>query len=209
MSDDAIHTETYTHASGKKYIVEVHVDYDFSAPETEFPDCHGAVVELEFDPSDEGDVEDYITRETAEDSIQELEERARMSMMRVLGKYSYRWAGQRKYYDVWESLKKAKEVWGLTDEAKAREAVEKDFTYIDGWYDDDWHWCTVFVYAINEHWEKTDDYHCIGGYESTIIEAEHRESFVEIIEDCIHQVEHDIRQQLHKDQLELDLRVTP
>lgn len=205
MSDDSIHTETYEHKCGKKYIVEVHPDYDFSAPDEEYEDCHGNTVELEFDPSDEGDVDDYIAQNTSEDSTEELEERARMSMMRELGHGSR--YGRRKYYDVWESLKKAKAEWGIADDEKAREVVDKDFQYLDGWYCDDWHWCTVFVYATDEDGEKTDDYHCIGGYESTIIEAESRESLVEVIEDCIHQVEHDIRQQLHKDQLELELVV--
>lgn len=205
MSDDSIHTETYEHKCGKKYIVEVCPDYDFSAPDEEYADCHGNTVELEFDPSDEGDVDDYIAQNTSEDSTEELEERARMSMMRELG-HGRRY-GRRKFYDVWESLKKAKTSWGITDEEKAREVVDKDFQYLDGWYCDDWHWCTVFVYATDEDGEKTDDYHCIGGYESTIIKAESRESLVEVIEDCIHQVEHDIRQQLHKDQLELELVV--
>lgn len=205
MSDDSIHTETYEHKNGKKYIVEVEADYDFSAPDEEYADCHGNTVELEFDPSDEGDVDDYIAQNTSEDSTEELEERARMSMMRELGHGSR--YGRRKFYDVWESLKKAKAEWGITDDEKAREVVDKDFAYIDGWYNDDWHWATVLVYATDEDGEKTDDYHCIGGYESTIIDAENREHFVEVIEDCIHQVEHDIRKQLHKDQLELELVV--
>ncbi len=207
MSDYTIHTETYEHKCGKKYVVEVRVDYDFGAPDVEYPDCHGNTVELEFDPSDDGDVDDYVAQNTSEDSAEELEERARMSMMRPLGKYSSYRHGTRKYYDVWESLKKAKSDWGITDDEKAREAVDKDFAYIDGWYEDDWHWCTVFVYATDEDGEKSDDYDCIGGYESTIIEAENREGFEEVIEDCIHQVERDIRARLHKDQLELELVV--
>ena len=205
MSDNTIHTETYEHKCGKKYIIEVYTDYDFGAPDDEH-DGHGRVVELDFDPEDEGAVDDYIEANTEEGSPEELEERARLTMMRALGRYSHhRSYSARKYYDVWESLKKAKTEWGITDEEKAREVVDKDFQYLDGWYCDDWHWCTVFVYATNEDGEKTDDYYCIGGYESTIIEAENREHFVEVIEDCIHQVEHDIRKQLHKDQLELPL----
>lgn len=207
MSDNTIHTETYEHKCGKKYIVEVEGDYDLGPPE-EDSDCHGPVVELDFDPEDEGAVDDYIEANTEEDSPEELEERARMGMMRELGRYGYGYARQRKYYDVWAALKKAKTEWGITDDAKAREAVEKDYAYIDGWYSDDWHWVTVFVYATNEDGEKDEEfYHCIGGYESTIIEPENRADFVEVIEDCIHQLEHDIRKELHKDQLELELVV--
>lgn len=205
MSDYTIHTETYTHKSGKKYIVQVETDYDFGAPETEH-DCHGPVVELDFDPSDEEHVNDYIEANTEEDSTEELEERARMASMRVLGRYSYRYAGQRKYYDVWEALKKAKKEWGFATDEDAREAVEKDFAYLDGWYNDDWHWCTVFVYATDENGEKDEEhYACIGGYESTIINAENRAGFEEIIEDNIHSVEYDIRKEMHKNQLELEL----
>lgn len=207
MSDYTIHTETYEHKCGKKYIVEAQVDYDFGRPDEEH-DCHGCVVELDFDPEDEGAVDDYIEANTEEDSIEEMEERARMSMMRELGGYGYNHRGTRKYYDVWESLKKAKTEWGITDEAKAREVVDKDFEYLDGWYNDDWHWTTVFVYATNEDGEKDEEfYHCIGGYESTIIDAENRSDFVEVIEDCIYQVERDIHKELHKDQLELELVV--
>ena len=204
VSDYAIHTETYTHKCGKKYIVEVYSDYDFGPPDAEH-DCHGPVVELDFDPEDEGAVEDYIYDNTAEGSIQEIEERARMSMMRVLGKYSYRYAGQRKYYDVWEALKQAKKDWGCKTDEEAQAAVDKDFAYIDGWYNDDWTWAMVFVYATDEDGEKIDDYSCIGGYESTIINAENREHFDEVIEDNIHHVEYDLRKQLHEGQLELEL----
>ena len=208
MSDYIIHTETYEHKCGKKYIVEVQVDYDFGAPDTQH-DCHGPVVELDFDPSDEDYVNDYISENTDanynEDSTEELEERARMSMMRVLGRYSYRYAGHRKYYDVWTALKKAKKEWGHATDEAARDAVEKDFAYLDGWYNDDWHWCTVFVYALDEDGEKSDDYACVGGYESTIIKPENRADFDEVIEDNIYSVEQYIRKQLHKDQLELPL----
>lgn len=205
MSTYIIHTETYEHKCGKKYIVEVEPDYDFGPPEDN-SDCHGRVVELDFDPEDEGAVDDYIEANTEEDSPEELEERARMASMRLLGKYSYRYAGQRKYYDVWESLKIAKKKWGHTTDEAAREAVEKDYAYIDGWYSDDWSWCSVTVYATDEDGEKDEDHnYCIGGYETTIIEAENRSWFDEVIEDCVHSIEHELRRELHEDQLELAL----
>ena len=205
MSTYIIHTETYTHKCGKKYIVEVEPDYDFGAPDEQH-DCHGPVVELDFDPEDEGAVDDYIEANTAEDSPEELEERARMASMRLLGKYSYRYAGQRKYYDVWESLKIAKKKWGHTTDKSAREAVETDYEYLNGWYNDDWSWCSVTVYATDEDGEKDEDHnYCIGGYETTIIEPENRAWFDEVIEDCVHSVEHELRRELHKDQLELAL----
>ena len=205
MSDDIIHTETYEHKNGKKYIVEVQIDYDFGAPDTEH-DGHGPVVELDFDPGNPDDIDYYIEINTKEDSPEELEERARMGMMRELGRYSYRYAGQRKHYDVWAALKIAKKDWGCTTDEEAQAAVDDDFKYLNGWYNDDWHWCTVFVYATTEDGEKDEEYYsAVGGYESTIIEAENRAHLVEVIEDCIHQVEYEIRQARHPGQRELAL----
>ena len=208
MSDYTIHTETYTHKSGKKYIVQVETDYDHGAPDDEH-DCHGVVVELDFDPHDEGAVDDWVYENLEEDSPRELEERARLSMMQELGRFgrgrSYK---STKYYDVWASLKIAKKDWGCKTDEEAQAAVDKDFEYLDGWYCDDWHWACVWVYATDEHGEKDEEYcHCTGGYESTIIEAEYRPYFEEVVEDLIHQVEHDIRKELHQDQLELKLVV--
>lgn len=205
MSYNTVHKETYTHKCGKQYIVEVEVDHDFGAPEDN-GDCHGPVVELDFDPGNPDDVDYYIEINTEEDSPEELEERARMGMMRELGQYGYRNSRfQRKYYDVWGALKKAKKDWGCTTDAEAQLAVDRDYAYINGWYNEDWYWCAVFVYATDEDGEKAADYHCIGGYESTIIEPENRAHLVEVIEDCIHQVEYDIRQARHPGQRELAL----
>ncbi len=204
MSDYIIHTETYTHKNGKTYVVEVSADDHCGAPDEEH-DCHGVVVELAFDPDDEEAVSNYIADNTEEGSIEEIEERARLALMRPLGNNSYnRWA-TRKYYDVWETRKKAAKEWGV-EESKVQEVVDKDFEYLDGWYSDDWHWCVVSVYATDERGEKDKDYchHC-GGYESTIFYAENRTDFDSAIEDLIADVEHDIRKELHKDQLELPL----
>jgi hypothetical protein len=201
MSYDTIHTETYTHKNGKAYLVEVEPDYHYGPPE-ENSDGHGPVVEMDFDPDDEGAVDDYIYDNTAEDSIEEIEERARMGMMRLLGKYSY--AGQRKYYDVWEALKIAKKDWGCTTDEQARAAVDKDFEYLDGWYSDDWHWVSVAVYALDEDGEKDEEScSCVCGFESTIIEQ--REYFVATIEELIADVEYTRRKLRHKGQLELPL----
>lgn len=205
MSDYVTHEETYEHKNGKRYLVEVSADDFCGRPEEEYPDCHGIVVELDFDPEDEDAVDDYIERNTEEGSTEEMEERARLSMMRPLGNGGYRYAGQVRYYDVWASMKKARTEWDVAEEA-VQEVVDKDYKYLDGWYSDDWHWCCVSVYALNEDGEKDEDYaHRSGGYESSIIDADQRTWFEEVIEDGIAQVEHEIRRELHKDQLALEL----
>jgi hypothetical protein len=202
MSDYTIHEETYEHKNGKSYHVEVSADDCFGPPDEEH-DGHGVIVELDFDPDDEGAVDDYIERETEEGSTEEMEERARMALMRLIGNGSR--YGKNKYYDVWETRKKALKDWGV-DKARVDEVVDKDYKYIDGWYSDDWHWVCVSVYALDEHGEKDEDYahHC-GGYESSIIDRDQRDWFEEVIEDGIAQVEHDIRKDLHKNQMELPL----
>lgn len=202
---DVFHTETYTHKNGKQYMVELSYDHGMGAPQKEHPDCHGVVVDLDFDPEDEGAVDDYIERTTEEDSTEELEERARMSVMRKLGNGGYRYGGHQRYYDVWASMKKAREVWGTAEE-NVQAAVDKDYEYMDGWYSDDWHWCVTSVYALDEDGEKDEDtaHHC-GGYESSITDADQRAWFEEVIEDGISQVEYELKRELHKNQLELAL----
>lgn len=202
MSNYVIHEETYAHENGKSYHVEVYADDCFGPPDEEH-DCHGVVVELDFDPEDEGAVDDYIERNTDEGSIEEMEARARMALMRPIGNGSR--YGSRKYYDVWETRKKAIKEWGVA-EARVDEVVDSDYKYIDGWYSDDWHWCVVSVYALDEDGEQDEDYVShLGGYESSIINRDRRNWLVEAIEDGIAQVEHELRRELHKDQLELPL----
>jgi len=92
---------------------------------------------------------------------------------------------------------------------KAMEIVEKDYAYLKGWYDDDWHWITASVAPLDENDEpvESDREYC-ARYESTILDDdEENQSYrKEVINDLIHQVEHSIEQRLHKDQLQLDLR---
>lgn len=202
MSNYVIHDETYVHKNGKSYRVEVSAD-DYFGPPDEEHDCHGVVVELDFDPEDEGAVDDYVERHTDEGSTEELEARARMALMRPIGNGSR--YGSRKYYDVWATREKALKEWGVAPE-RVDEVVDNDFKYLDGWYCDDWHWACVSVYAIDEAGEKDEEY-CshYGGYESTIVDRDQREWFEGVIEDGIHEVEHQIRKDLHKNQLELPL----
>ena len=176
------------------------------APDAEH-DCHGLVLrDLDFDPSDPVDLDDYMERYYDADSPRAIEDHARFSMLRLLNGRNNR-AHNYVWYDVWESLKLAKTEWGHKTDEDAQAAVEADFQYLHDWYDDGWFWCAVSVYAIGEDGEPEEDsVSRVGGYESRICDdADRREEFEEIIEDGIAYVETRKRHALHRDQLKLPL----
>lgn len=213
---DVFHTEIYEHKNGKKYHVEWSYDNCFGAPDKEH-DGHGHVIELNFDPTDDDERESHLDYEFDEDDESRMEEEARLQLMKVL---RYR---QGRYddlvcYDVWETLKKAKaEGWGVSEEweqehpeatehDKLMHAIDRDFKYLYGWYNDDWHWCVVGVAPLDEDGEPDETYcHYCGGYESTILDSENKKWHDEVIDDQIAQVEWELKKELHKDQMELAL----
>jgi hypothetical protein len=97
-------------------------------------------------------------------------------------------------YDFIGSIKLAIDDWGVSPE-KAEEAVEQDYKYLLGYYRDDWCWCYVNVVL------EDDDsfFNCVGGYESTILDDD--KHYDEVIRDLVHEVEHQIRHDAHKDQM--------
>ena len=206
---DVIYTEDYKHKNGLTYRVKVTPDYDYGPPEKE-SDGHGPVIQLSFDAHDEGAVDDKLEFLYDDNDVQALEQRARYSMMRELGRRQRGHYYGRRYYDVWEALKLAKSEWGHTDDAAAQAAVDADYKYLEGWYDDDWHYITLFVYKLDENGDTTDDYDCLGGLESLMLDNNdptQREYLVEIIEDTIASLEHTVRHYNHPHQMELDLRI--
>ena len=203
MRNDIHHKETYTHKSGKKYNVRWYYDHDCRSP-LEETDCCGVTERLDWNPTDEEQLEQHLL-----DNECELEEETRLRMMRQIQPPSNRYDSGL-YYDVLASLHKARTEWGVEPE-RCMEVVEKDFAYIQGWYNDDWHWLTIGVAPLREDddgEEPDEDFrsYC-GGYESTILDSD--EDNVkwrdEVINDQIVQVEWDIRKVLHKNQLELEL----
>jgi hypothetical protein len=208
MSNDSYHTEIYTHKSGKKYHVELYYDYDMGPPQQE-GDGYGVTERLDWNPTNEEQLEQHII-----DNEPEIEEETRLRLMRQLSNEN--WGSSALYYDVLSSLHKAREEgWGAGAEWKAANpnatkeeelmyVVNKDFDHLKGWYDDDWHWVTVSVAPLNEDDEPDEDHreYC-GGYESTIVDHDQRKWFDEVIEDLAHSVEHSLKQELHKNQLEL------
>lgn len=200
MSNDIYHQETYTHKNGKKYHVCWYYDYDYGSP-LENGDCYGVTERLDWNPTNEEQLEQHIA-----DYEPELEEETRLRLMRQLCRPDYR-GGSGLYYDVLSSLHKAKTEWGVEPE-RCMEVVEKDYAYLKGWYDEDWFWLTIGVAPLDEDGEPVeDDCHFCGGYESTILNSdEDNVSYrTEAINDQIGQIEWEIKKRLHKDQLELDL----
>jgi hypothetical protein len=199
MSTDYIyHEETYEHKNGLKYNVRWFFDHDFGSP-LENGDGYGVTERMEWNPTDEEQLEQHLL-----DYEPELEEETRLRLMRVISRASNRW-DKGLYYDVLSSLHKAKTEWGITDHDKAVEAVERDYAYLKGWYDDDWQYLTISVAPLDEDGEPIeDDREYCGGYESTLVNnAEERAYVEEAIEDRIWQIEHFRKQRLHKGQLEL------
>jgi hypothetical protein len=150
-------TDTREAPCGTRYRVDWTYDYDHDAPEEE-SDGHGVVVELVEDPADYMDQFD-------EDDEPDMEEVIRHKMMRRLSGYRHTHRhGQVKYYDVWETMKRAAaEGWGvdnpvgLSPEEIIDAAIEADFDYLHGWYNDDWHWCGITVTLLAEDEDGNDE----------------------------------------------------
>jgi hypothetical protein len=198
MRNDIYHQETYTHKNGKSYHVCWYYDHDYGSP-LENGDCYGVTERMEWNPTNEEQLEQHIA-----DYEPELEDETRLRLMRQLQRPAhYRDSGL--YYDVLSSLEKARVEWGVAPE-RCMEVVEKDFAYLKGWYDDDWHWLTVGVAPLDEDGEPMEDHreYC-GGYESTILNSdeENRKYKAEVINDQIGQVEWQLKKELHKGQMEL------
>ena len=200
MSNDIYHQETYTHKCGKTYNVRWYYDYDFGSP-LEAHDGHGVTERMDWNPTNEEQLEQHLC-----DYEPELEEETRLRLMRVLNR-EYTRFDSGLFYDVLSSLHMAKTEWGIDDPVKAMEAVEKDFAYLKGWYDDDWHWLTVGVAPIDEDGEIVEfDREYCGGYETLMLEdPDQRACVVEAIEDRIWEIDRMQKSRLHKNQLELPL----
>ncbi len=198
MSNDIYHQETYTHKCGKKYHVRWCYDYDMGSP-LENGDGYGVTERMDWNPTDEEQLEQHLL-----DYEPELEEETRLRLMRVLQKNHSRYDSGL-YYDVLSSLHVARTEWGITDPVKAMEAVEKDFAYLKGWYDDKWHWLTLGVAPIDEDGEVLEhDREYCGGYETLMLEdPECKSDVVSAIEDLIWQIDRTQKSHLHKNQLEL------
>lgn len=186
-----MNTETYTDPdTGREYTVTYWYDTNHRAPEHEF-DSHGHLLVLDFDPTDP---------EALEENNDDENFAMRAPLMR---KITNKWnAKNNLYYDFVTSLNVAVNEWGVSPE-NAEQAVEQDFKYIYGWYNDEWYWIGITVQRADEDDPWHDHELSVGGYESLILDDE--EAKQEVLADLIHSLESEIRHEKYKDQLSLPL----
>lgn len=90
--DDITHEEMFTHKCGKVYRVRWVQDFDMGTP-LEWSDCHGIVVDMNWNPLNAEQLEQHIL-----DEEPDLEEETRLRMLRPLFRYDRRTV-HRLYYD--------------------------------------------------------------------------------------------------------------
>lgn len=177
MSDYIVETrDEVCPVTGRLFHVEI--SYDCCSPPP-YEDCdgHGVIEELDFSPTDEGAVEDYLEYRFEPDSDDLLEQRARFALMERLTNHGHRYYNER-FYDVWESLKKARaEGWGpcmawdrehpdATDEERIMAAVMSDLEYLRGWFQDEWFYTAITVVPCDNEGEKLwEECESLGGVE--------------------------------------------
>lgn len=186
---------------GRKYRIEWQYDDTSGRPEGE-SDGHGVCADINFDPKTFG--------EDPEDGELDLEEVVRHKMMRVLDTASRRQTWYR-VYDVWETMKVAKangwrdlkweaEHPNATEEEKLMAAVDADFNYLQGWYDDDWHWCGITIMLLDEEGDDTEHEASLWGLTSD--DAEYHE---EVIKELVSEIQRQVKREAEKGQIPLPL----
>lgn len=190
-----VHTEEYIHPdTGVSYLVTYWLDFDHGAPDDEF-DSHGHILMLDYDPTDPDEINDRADH-LSEDFMM------RAPLMRKITPYSL---GPKKldlWYDYVTSLNVATKEWGVSPE-NAVQAVEQDFKYIYGWYNDEWYWVGISVQRADEDDAWHDHKRSIGGYESLLFDDAQGRN--EVLAELVHELELEIHHEFHKDQLCLPL----
>lgn len=186
---------------GRKYRIEWQYDDTFGRPEGE-SDGHGVCADINFDPKTFGEDHD------PEDGELDLEEVVRHKMMRVLDTASRRQTWYR-VYDVWETMKVAKaDGWrdlkweaehpNATEEEKLMAAVDADFNYLKGWYNDDWHWCGITVILLDEEGDPTEDEASLWG-----LCSDDDECHEEVIKELVSEIQRQVKREAEKGQTPL------
>ena len=195
--NNTYNTET-REIDGRKYRIEWDYDDTSGRPEAE-SDGHGITLELNFDPADFGEDHD------PEDGELDMEEVVRHKMMRVLHHGSTWRNDPWRVYDVWETMKVAKwDGWGvanpagLTPDEIIAKAIDNDFNYLKGWYNDDWHWCGITVMLLDEEGDPTGDEASLWGLCSD--DAERHE---EVIADLVSEIQRQVKREAEKGQIPL------
>ena len=161
MSREAFHTEDYVDPhTGRRFIVEFSYDDDMGPPQDN-ADGHGVIVELDYDPHDEDYLRYHLGLPDEEEDDGDpatIEKLVRHKLMRPLQKSYHLRRDCQLFYDVWATTYLARREWcqpGATD-AEVAEAVERDFAYIQGWYNDDWCYCVLSVTPCTLPHEQDD-----------------------------------------------------
>jgi len=196
--DSITHEEMFTHKCGKQYRVRWIQDDDSGSP-LEWSDCHGIVVEMDWNPLSEYQMEQHIL-----DEEPDLEEETRLRMLKPLFKNG---RGTRDmYYDFFSSLEIARREWGHKTPEESTAAVEADYKYLKGWYDNDWHWCVLEVVEMIDGKPDFKHRYSVGGFESGLaLDEDLVEDKIYTINEAIKELDWERRASLHPGQLELAL----
>lgn len=194
---DITHQEIFVHKTGKQYQVRWIFDEDTGSP-LEWEDCHGVVVKMDWNPLSEYQMEQHIL-----DEEPDLEEETRLRMLRPLSPINTR-GYDRLYYDVLTSLEIARKEWGHVSPDDCMKAVEQDYKYLKGWYDDDWHWVRLEVTPIIDGKPDDEFQYNVGGYESGLaLDEDMAEDKAALLNEAVKELEWEKRRSLHPGQLEL------
>ena len=189
---NVFHETTYTEPkSGLAYHVEYWQDLDLPPPQ-EWGDCHGVVHRSICRVDDDYIADMQESGDLPEDLLM------RLPAFRLL----YAERGDYLYYDVIASATRAATDWGCKPEDVA-DVVDNDFEYLRGWYENDWSWMGITLTKLDDDGNPTDDYVTVGGYESFL--THDTAELSSILNDLAHELEYNIRAELHKNQLELPL----
>ena len=193
---DTDHIETYIHPdTGVAYKVTYWYDIDFGAPDKEF-DGHGHILDMCFDPTDEEEVQKMVDDGQLTEDFAMRAPLMRQIIFNPLNNFA-------KYYDFVSSINVAMTEWGCKTSEAAVAAVEQDYKYIHGWYNDMWYWIGITVQRADEDdpWHETTN--AVGGFESLIFDDQKAKA--EVLDDLILDLEHSIKAEQFKDQLTLPL----
>lgn len=188
---------------GRKYRIDWHYDDTFGRPEAE-SDGHGVTLDINFDPKTFGEDHD------PEDGELDMEGVVRHQMMRVLSRADRR-GGYWRVYDVWETMKVAKangwrslkweaEHPNATEEERLMAAVDADFNYLQGWYNDDWHWCGITVMLLDDEGDDTEHEASLWG-----LPSDDAECHEEVIKELVRDIRAAVRLDAQKGQIPLPL----
>lgn len=182
--------ETFTHVGkdGITYKVEYFYDTDTTLEDYEE---FAVVTELDFDPTDEGVLDDYI--ETYEPT---LEKEAQLRLMRKMTPHR----GFRPlFFDVFATQQKFMRDCGVSAE-EAMRYTEQSFDFFNGWYNEEWHFIGIGVTPLDEEGNPEPDYaESIWG-----VEYRHNNDLTEYIDDLIAESNWNRRRSQNEGQLEIN-----